>query len=224
VSRESGPSVAALVPCHVRPPDPALLDELAGYVSRILVVGDGVPLEVFSAVAGTRDICVLALPRHVGKGSAVAAGLDLLLLDEPIPDAVVVVDADGQHPPAAIPRFVAAAEAGAELVIGDRFGDPAPMPPHRRIANRLTSRLVAAVAGRPVRDTQCGMRLLTGRALHDVPFPRGAYEAETRHLRRCLAAGVAVSWVPIPAIYKGEPSSFRAVRDGIRVLRAAVGP
>lgn len=222
MNREPWSSVAALVPCHVQPPDQGLLDELTRYVSCILVVGDGVPSEALSAVAERKDTFVLALPGRVGKGSAIAAGLDVLLQEEPGPDAVLIVDADGQHPPAAIPRFIAAAQAGAELVIGDRFGDPAPMPPQRRVANRLTSRLIAAVAGQHVGDTQCGMRLLTGRALREVPFPRGAYEAETRHLRRCLAAGLAVSWVPIPAIYDGEPSSFRALRDGIRVLAAAL--
>ena len=75
-----------------------------------------------------------------------------------------------------------------------------------------------------IRDTQCGMRLLRGRALHEVEFPHGGYEAETVHLRRCLAAGVEVAWVPIPAISGDERSSFRPVRDGVRVLRAAVEP
>ena len=95
-----------------------------------------------------------------------------------------------------------------------------PMPWSRRTANVAVSRMLAARTGKPVRDSQCGMRLLRGRALHEIPFPSGGYEAETQHLKRCLEAGVDVAWVPIPAIYDGEPSSFRPVRDSVRILRA----
>jgi hypothetical protein len=78
--------------------------------------------------------------------------------------------------------------------------------------------------GRRVRDTQCGMRLLRGRALTYVQFPGGGFEAETRHLKRCIRAGICVQWVPIPAIYEGAPSSFRPIRDVARVTRAALTP
>jgi hypothetical protein len=66
------------------------------------------------------------------------------------------------------------------------------------------------------------MRLLRGRALGEVAFPQGGYEAETRHLKACLRAGVRVAWVPIPAVYDGAASSFRPVRDSLRVLWAVV--
>ena len=69
-----------------------------------------------------------------------------------------------------------------------------------------------------MRDTQNGMRLLRGRAL--ATFPAGGYEAETIHLRRVLRDGVPVAWVPIPAIYAEEQSSFRAGRDSAKVLWA----
>ena len=136
-------------------------------------------------------------------------------------EAVMVVDADGQHPPEAIAEFVAAA-ASADLVVGDRFADLASMPFERRLANRTTRRLFALVSGHPVRDTQNGMRLLRREALE--LFPGGGYEAETTHLRRVLRAGLSVAWVPMPAIYGAERSSFRAGRDSAAVLWALVRP
>jgi hypothetical protein len=96
------------------------------------------------------------------------------------------------------------------------------MPWARRLANRLASRVLGLATGHPVRDSQCGMRLLRGRALLEVAFPGGGYEAETRHLKACLRAGVPVAWVPIPAVYDGEASSFRPVRDSLRVLWAVI--
>jgi hypothetical protein len=135
---------------------------------------------------------------------------------------VLVIDADGQHPPAAIPGFLAAGRT-AELVIGDRFGDLRGMPRQRRLANRTSRRLLELATGRQVRDTQNGMRLLRGRALELLP-PAGGYEAETRHLKLALREGVPVGWVPMPAIYAGERSSFRALRDSAKVVWAIVGP
>jgi glycosyltransferase involved in cell wall biosynthesis len=192
-------------------------------VGDVLLVDDGMPAEGaadLARLAADAGIGLLRLPANFGKGHAIAAGRRHLLSRTPPPEAVVVLDADGQHPPAAIPALLAAA-AEAELVIGNRLGDLG-MPRLRRFTNRLTSRLLALVTGHPVPDSQCGLRLLHGRALWAVDFPGGRYEAETLHLKRCLRSGVAVAWVPIPALY-GQPSSFRGVRDGARVIGAVLG-
>ena len=150
-----------------------------------------------------------------GKGSAIASSIEWLQSNGKT-QAVLVMDADGQHPPATIPTFLTAA-ARAELVVGDRSGDQRRMPLVRRVSNLAASQLLAARTGVEVSDSQCGMRLLRGRALHEIPPGRGGYEAESEHLKRCLLAGVSVEWVPIPAIYDGESSSFRGLRDGARV-------
>ena len=66
------------------------------------------------------------------------------------------------------------------------------------------------------------MRLLTRRALVEIPVEEGGYEAETVHLSRCLRAALRVEWVAIPAVYNGSPSSFRPVRDSVAVLAACL--
>jgi glycosyltransferase involved in cell wall biosynthesis len=213
--------ISALIPAHVAPPDSTLVEQVQSHVGDVLLVDDGMPADAAAALArlaANTGVGLLRLPANFGKGHAIAAGRRHLLSRTPPPQAVVVLDADGQHPPSAIPALLAAA-VKAELVIGDRLGDVA-MPPVRRFTNRLASRLLALVTGHPVPDSQCGMRLMRGRALKAVEFPGGRYEAETTHLKRCLRSGVQVAWVTIPALYAGQPSSFRGVRDGSRVLGA----
>lgn len=197
-----------------------MLERTRGLVGDLLLVDDGSPDPAALERAAARVRAdVLRLPRNSGKGHALAAGLEHVLARSSDERAVLVLDSDGQHPPEAIPAFLAAADE-AELVVGDRFGDLGAMPWERRIANRLASGALAAVTREPVRDSQCGMRLLRGRALTEVPFPRGGFEAETMHLKRCLRAGVRVAWVPIPALYADHVSSFRPLRDTARVLGA----
>ena len=217
-------SVTALVPCHRDPPQQVLVEQVRALVGGVLLIDDGSPPACASQLvrlAREHRLDLLRLPRNVGKGHALAAGIDRLLSVERPPGAVLVIDADGQHPPGVMPTFLAAA-AEADLVIGDRFGNARAMPWQRRLANRTASRLLSLATRRPVPDSQCGMRLLQGRALHEVPFPPGRYESETRHLKRCIRAGVSVAWVPLPALYTGEKSSFRAIRDSARVVAAAL--
>jgi Glycosyl transferase family 2 len=213
--------ISALIPAHLDPPDPALVAEVRAHVGDVLLVDDGMPPDSaaeLARIAAGAGVGLLRLPTNVGKGHAIVAGRRHLLSRMPPPQAIVVLDADGQHPAAAIPALLAAA-VDAELVIGDRLRALG-MPRIRRITNRLTSRLLALVTGQPVLDSQCGLRLLRGRALWRVEFPGGRYESETLHLKRCLRSGVRVAWVRIPALYTGQPSSFRGLRDGTRVLAA----
>ena len=196
------------------------------HVDEVVLVDDGAPepdAAVLAAIGDWPRVHLVRLAANAGKGDAVAAGAAALMARQEPPDAVVVVDADGQHPPDRIPEFVAAA-AEFDIVIGDRRGDRAAMPWTRRCTNAISSALLTLVTGRRMLDSQCGMRLYRTEALEQAPLPPGRYEAETRHLRAALRGGLAVGWVPIPAIYDGETSSFRPVRDTWRVLASIVGP
>jgi dolichol-phosphate mannosyltransferase len=214
------PLVVAVMPSYDDVPAPALVKSVLDHVDSLVLVDDGSRADVAHELDRLSDdpsIELVRLPERSGKGTAVSAGVERARSA----DAVLVIDADGQHPAEAIPSFLAAAR-DAELVIGDRFDDLEQMPLQRRIANRTTRRFFELATGRKVRDTQNGMRLLRGRALELLPT--GGYEAETVHLRRVLGAGLPVAWAPIPAIYGEERSSFRAGRDSARVLWALVRP
>jgi len=218
--------VAAVVPCHSADGAESVVRGVLPYVEEVVLVDDGASeadAAVLAAIGDWPRVRLVRLAANAGKGDAVAAGACVLLSDAAPPDALVVVDADGQHPPERIPDFVAAA-AEFDVVIGDRRADRAAMPWTRRCTNTLSSTLLTLVTGRRMLDSQCGMRLYRREALERTPFPPGRYEAETRHLRAALRAGLAVGWVPIPAIYDGEKSSFRPVRDTGRVLASILAP
>ena len=150
-----------------------------------------------------------------------AAGVEAALADAA--DAVIVLDADGQHPPELIPRFLEAAEHERGR---DRQTVRATTSCRRCGGWRTPSRpgLLSLVVRTRLRDSQNGMRLFRASALRDVPPLPGRYEAETRHLKALIRSGRDIAWVPMPAIYAGEPSSFRAVADTLRVMGAVLAP
>ena len=91
--------------------------ELASGVPSVdvLVVDDG-STDTTAATARKGNAAVLRLPFNLGVGGAVRAGLRYAV--EHHYERAVVVDADGQHPPAAIEALLAALDGGADLAIG----------------------------------------------------------------------------------------------------------
>ena len=96
-----------------------------------------------------------------GKGAALRAGFRRVIDDGA--EAIVTLDADGQHDPAEIPRLAAAwaANPRPDLVIGRRSFRS--MPPVRRLSNELGRIAFSWAVGRPIPDNQSGYRLVSRR-------------------------------------------------------------
>ena len=201
-------------------------DVVAGalrHADHVMLVDDGAPQDLaaeLETLARHERVRLIRMGSNRGKGTAVAAGVEAALANAA--DAVMVLDSDGQHPPELIPHFRAAADS-SEVVIGERPRDDI-MPPLRRLANAVSTGVLSLVVRKRLRDSQNGMRLFRASALRDVPPVPGRYEAETRHLKAIIRSGRDIAWVPMPAIYAGEPSSFRAIADTVRVMGAVLAP
>ena len=136
---------------------------------------------------------------NAGKGAALRMGFRHAL--DQGADAVVTLDADGQHDPAEIPTFLAAFEAGRpELIIGRRdFGS---MPPVRRLSNTLGGWVFSAAVGRRVPDNQSGYRLIGRRLMTALlDSDESGFEFEVEMIARCIALGLPMADVPIRTIY-----------------------
>jgi membrane-associated phospholipid phosphatase len=219
--------VTAVIPVHASYAFAGVARDALGHVRDVVLVNDGGPAGLSEAVcafaAEQPRVQVLKLAENSGKGSAVAFAVERVLARDDPPDAILVLDSDGQHPPELIPRFLEASRTSA-VVIGDRSRNRRGMPFDRRLANTVATAAISLLSRRRVRDSQNGMRLYRADALRRVPLRAGRYEAETEHLRRLLRVGESVAWVPIPTVYGGEPSSFRPLADTLRVAGAVMAP
>ena len=179
----------------------------------VLVVDDG-SRDATAEVARQHGARVLSFAGNRGKGHALLAGFAALRGEF---DAVVTLDADGQHPPECLPDFVRAAEAGADLVLGRRARTPE-MPSSRRFANGFSSGWATWLAGQRVSDSQCGYRLHSRRVLERTPLTPGRYEVETELVVRAARLGFRLAEVEIPTVYGGERSQIHALRDVPRIV------
>ena len=187
----------------------------------VLVVDDG-SADDTAAKAREAGATVIEQRPNKGKGAALRLGFERAIADGY--GAVLTLDADGQHDPGEIPKFIAAFddEPRPDLVIGRR--NFRTMPPTRRLANELGGRAFSWAVGRPIPDNQSGYRLI-GRRVMDATLgsAEGGFEFEVEMITTVIRLGGAIAWVPIRTIY-GAPSHIRPLdhlRHFLRVVRKA---
>ncbi|HSX04859.1 MAG TPA: glycosyltransferase family 2 protein [Candidatus Saccharimonadales bacterium] len=119
--------ISIVVPCYNESPSiDSLYQELCKVMEHdsthryeLLYINDGSQDETLSKLqalaASDERVHVLSLSKNFGKEIATTAGIQYAS-----GDAVIMLDADGQHPPNRLPEFVQAWEQGARVVTGVR--------------------------------------------------------------------------------------------------------
>lgn len=223
-------AIACIIPCYnaggrVAPVVRAALEQ----APKVIVVDDGCTDGCLSGLSDAR-LSLVRHPENRGKGHAILTGLRAALADPGV-RAVVLLDADGQHDPAAIPQFVAQFDATqAGMVIGARVFDGGHVPLRSRFGNTVTAAVTRLLLGERLPDTQCGFRLLSRDFAQEVlaRVAGGRYETEMEMIVLALRGGHAIAAVPIRTIYEeGNASShFRKLRDSFliysRLFRAVL--
>ncbi|GMW01217.1 MAG: hypothetical protein AMXMBFR84_23540 [Candidatus Hydrogenedentota bacterium] len=216
-------ALAVVVPCYnagnkIRP----VIEKALQVLPTIIVVDDG---STDGAPQSLHDlpVRVLHLSPNQGKGFAMIAGFREALTDSAV-TCVAILDADGQHDPAELPRLYDVFDSQkADLVIGSRSFDQAHVPLRSRLGNKLTARLTGILLGQQVQDTQSGFRLHSRTFLDYIlsAVPGGRYDTEMEILVRAVRKGYKVAACPIQTIYEtGNPTShFNKFRDSYRIYK-----
>ncbi|MCX6053740.1 MAG: glycosyltransferase family 2 protein [Chloroflexi bacterium] len=182
----------------------------------VLVVDDGSGDDT-SSIARTAGAEVIRQEPNQGKGAALLRGFQYAL-DKGF-DAVITLDADGQHDPAEIPTFVdefSARKSG--LIIGQRDFRKMPFP--RNFSNTLGTYLFSWALGQYVPDNQSGYRLHSRRLIEaSLASTELNFEFEVEIILRCKLLGYSIAWVPIQTIYAGEKSHIKPLRHSVHFFR-----
>lgn len=210
--------VCALIPAYNE--EARVADVVRGarrYLPAVIVVDDG-SSDATAAVAERAGAEVMRHPVNRGKGAGLRSGMERVFGEGF--DAVLVLDADGQHNPDEIPRFLDAAEkTGADIVVGSRMGKAEGMPRVRYLTNRFTSAVISRIAGCGIPDSQCGYRLVRERAFRTMTFRTARYDTESEMLIEAGRAGCRIVSVPVSTIYGTETSKIHPLKDSVRFIR-----
>jgi glycosyltransferase involved in cell wall biosynthesis len=214
--------IVALIPAHDEAPRIAAVIAAAGRHLPVLVVDDG-SSDATSEIARAAGATVIEQRPNQGKGAALRTGFRRAIADGA--DAILTLDADGQHDPAEIPKLLDAASATPppDLVIGARRFRT--MPPMRRVSNELGRRAFSWAVGRDIPDNQSGFRLVSRRlAEATLASDQHGFAFEVEQITTCIRMGGTIAWVPIRTIYAGAPSHIRPLahlREFIAIVRQA---
>jgi len=212
-----------LIPCkNVEATIGTLIGKIRGVdpALDVLVVDDG-STDGTGRAAGDAGAVVLRHETNLGKGAALRTGFDYAVSRGY--DALVTMDGDLQHDPAAIPAFVAALESGnSDIVIGTRMRAVGEMPRIRIWTNRTTSRVVSRLAGQPIPDSQSGYRIMRTSVVRGLPLVTSRYDTESEVLIRSARRGARIASIPIESIYTGGVSHINPFVDTLRFLRLVV--
>jgi glycosyltransferase involved in cell wall biosynthesis len=195
----------------------AVLKTLPLSFVEILVVDDGSTDET-GAIARQHGARVCRHAEGLGNGAAVKRGIR-----ESRGDWILLLDGDGQHPPASIPQLVADAER-YDMVVASRGGSGGAI--HRNIVNRIYNRFASYVSNTKIPDLTSGFRLLRADVAKDlVHLLPNTFSYPTTITMTMLKAGYAVGFAPFQVRQRKGKSHVRLVADGSRffliILRIA---
>ena len=179
-----------------------VLKELRGYAEDILVVDDGSVDGTGRILDQIRGVTLLRHESNLGYGQSLIDAFDYAVGEGY--NAVVTMDADGQHEPYYIPRFLA--ELGtADIVSGSRYlenrGGMAGPPPERRTVNRLITRELAEQFGLSLTDAFCGFKAYRTEALGRMRLTEAGYAMPLELWVQAAALGLRIREVAVPLIY-----------------------
>jgi dolichyl-phosphate beta-glucosyltransferase len=205
------------------------LEAIAGYLSRsgwnaeVLVVDDGSADATAARVAERAErmpgLRLIRNGTNRGKGYSIRHGFT-----ESSAPLVLLTDADLSTPIEEIEKLLPAVREGeCGIAVGSRGLDPStvevPQGWLRRSLGKGFNRIVRALTGLPIRDTQCGFKLLRREAFEPIfaaaRVDRFSYDVEILYLARRRGVRIA----EIPVIWRNSPlSKVSFVRDSLQMF------
>jgi glycosyltransferase involved in cell wall biosynthesis len=192
-----------------------VLEEVRKYAGDVLVIDDG-STDLTPLKLAKQPVEVIRHAENRGYGRSMQDMLRWAEFDGF--DWLITMDCDEQHEPAAIPRFVAAIEAGAaDVISGSRYlrehnGDDDP-PRDRRAINHAVTEELNTRLGLRLTDAFCGFKAYRVAACRDLDLDIDGYDFPMQFWVQAVAAGLRITELPVRLIYHDPNRSFGGPLD-----------
>jgi glycosyltransferase involved in cell wall biosynthesis len=221
VTRQVSPRLVAVVPAYNEERFiGSVVLQARKHVDVVLVVDDG-STDGTSDVARAAGAMVVQHKRNRGKGHALNTGFRKAR--EMMPEAVVLMDGDGQHRPNEIPTVVGPVLSGeADIVVGSRYMEKeCGVPRHRVLGHWAFTSMTNLLSGVWLSDSQNGFRAFSCRALNAIAFSSGGFSVECEMQFLAGEQKFKVVEAPVTALYQDKPKRS-VLAHGLMVLNGMV--
>lgn len=185
-----------------------IVDKTLKYVDYVIAVDDGSDDNSSSKISNHAKVVLIKNLFNRGKGYSLAAGFRKSI--ELNSEFTLSLDADLQHPPEFIPKFLEKLKEN-DVVIGNRLTDLKDMPFQRILSNKITSTLLTLKTKKKIVDSQCGFRGFRTKILSSIIPKFYGYEAESEMIVMAARNNYKIDFVSVPTIYSDEKSKMRSM-------------
>ena len=158
-------------------------------------------------------------PENMGKGQAIVTAADWA--KQRGMTHIITIDADAQHFPEDIPKFVAGIlETPMNILVGARDMDCANVPTSSRFGRAFSNFWFKIQTEQEISDSQCGFRAYPLLIFDHVRLSELHYSFEIEIIVRAAWVGFVVRDVPVGVYYPPVAeriSHFKPLRDNIRI-------
>jgi glycosyltransferase involved in cell wall biosynthesis len=181
------------------------------YIQKVIVADDG-STDDTAAVASAAGAEVVSIGSNRGKGNALKT-LFQHASNEGYA-AVISMDADGQHDPEEMPKFLELYKQNPDcIIVGSRMGEKEKIPRARYNSMHIARFYVSLFANQFIEDTQCGYRLYPLAIVRGIKLVTEKYVTESELLMKAGDMGKQIRFVNIKTIYGEAGSHFRPITD-----------
>jgi len=183
--------------------------EPLGRLWEVIVVDDG-STDRTAQRARDKGARVVSHPYNIGNGAAVKTGIR-----EARGRVIVMMDADGQHDPADIPRLLE--HVGThDMVVGARTKE-SQTSLHRDLANKVYNAFASYVCNRRIEDLTSGFRAVKAHAVRAFLYLLpNTYSYPTTLTLAVVRSGRSLKYVPVTTARRVGRSKIKLLRDGVR--------
>jgi len=188
----------------------------------IRIVDDGSGDQTAEIVKNFPLISIIQNNKNYGKGHSLKQGFRQFLIQGRT-GYVLCMDADLQHPPEWIEKFLnVAEEKDSSIVIGWRRRQIFTMPVMRILSNGITSFILTLITGQKIKDSQCGFRLIRRGVLEKIELHENGFQLETEFILKAAQNNFTFDFVEIPTIYNGSHSYIRHLGDTLTFVKLII--
>ncbi len=194
---------------------PPLLERIGAVMGEtgcsweVIVVDDG-SADTTAARARENGARVISHPYNIGNGAAIKTGIR-----QARGRIIVMMDADGQHDPADIPRLLE--QMGRhDMAVGARTKE-SETSLHRDVANKVYNAFASYICNRRIEDLTSGFRAIrTTVARSFLYLLPNTYSYPTTLTLAIVRSGRSLKYVPVKTARRVGRSKIRLLRDGVR--------
>ncbi|MBI4143479.1 glycosyltransferase family 2 protein [Candidatus Woesearchaeota archaeon] len=206
-------NIWAVIPAYNEEKNIASIVKKTGkYVANTVVVDDGSKDDTKESARRAGAI-VLRHGINLGKGAALKTGCDFAAKKGA--KYIICLDADAQHNPQDIPRFVEKLEK-YDIVFSYRKPSKK-MPLVLRFGNWLISNIAVFLYGVMLSDTQCGFRAFSKDAYRKIRWSAPDYSMESEMIAKAGKQRLKYVQIPIQTIYSDKYKGTTVI-DGVKIV------